>query len=140
MNLQGKTCCALVFGEWSYHTCGAKAKIERDGKFYCGRHDPEKIAAKRAERNAKWDADWEAKQKQREAEEQAKREQERKAAALDWLEAFFKRDTPFGKFPCVRLNLDLLKVEAVKADIEDSRNVGATLLDVVEYVKRREAK
>ncbi len=36
-------------------TCGNKAKVEVDGLHYCGTHDPNKVAAKRAERTAKWE-------------------------------------------------------------------------------------
>ena len=41
---------------WSRHTyaCGKTAKVERDGKWYCGIHDPVRVAAKRAERDAEY--------------------------------------------------------------------------------------
>lgn len=40
-------------GRW-YHTSGClnTATIERDGKWYCGTHDPEKIKARRDKRDA----------------------------------------------------------------------------------------
>jgi hypothetical protein len=61
--LAGKTCCApisMAHG-WRFRDCGAAAKVERDGKFYCKRHDPVAIAAKHAARSAKWEAEWKAK-------------------------------------------------------------------------------
>lgn len=53
-------CCAEV---WQRHSmrpycCGAKAKVERDGKFYCGRHDPVASAAKAAARATEFDKEW----------------------------------------------------------------------------------
>ncbi len=48
------------------HMCRKKATIERDGKPWCKLHDPERVAAKRAEREARWNAEHDA-QKQVEA-------------------------------------------------------------------------
>lgn len=31
---------------WYWHQCDRPAKVERDGKHYCGVHDPERRAAK----------------------------------------------------------------------------------------------
>ena len=48
-----KRCCERVYGpgRWSIgHQCTSKAKIEHDGRHYCGRHDPQAKAKKEAER------------------------------------------------------------------------------------------
>ena len=37
--------------------CANKGKVERDGKWYCGVHDPEKRKARVAANTAKWEAD-----------------------------------------------------------------------------------
>lgn len=44
--------------------CQRKATIEREGKNYCGQHDPVAVAKKRKEREAAWDAEHDRKQKQ----------------------------------------------------------------------------
>lgn len=44
------TCCESVRepGTWPrFHSCGRTAKVEVDGKWYCGIHDPVKRKAKR---------------------------------------------------------------------------------------------
>jgi hypothetical protein len=50
------TCCAKISDNdrWRpyYHSCGKNAKYEREGKFYCGTHDPVAVAAKRDARSA----------------------------------------------------------------------------------------
>ena len=50
-------CCGSVRGEklhrrYTYHQCGANAKVEREGKFYCLRHDPQARKAKQDVRYA----------------------------------------------------------------------------------------
>lgn len=40
----------------TYAPCGKPAKVDHDGKRYCGIHDPVKKAKKRADRDAKWDS------------------------------------------------------------------------------------
>lgn len=51
----GQKCCRtlLGYGCRTFH-CKNAAKVERDGRFYCGVHDPEKDKARRAARDAKW--------------------------------------------------------------------------------------
>ena len=83
-------CCGTVLpaGAYRTHPCHNGAKIQRDGKWYCGTHDPVAIKEKRDKKNAEHNAKWEADQKLR-AEAAAKRnEQERRAACFpDLLEA-----------------------------------------------------
>ena len=47
-------CAERVYpsGSWCGHDCTKTVKVERDGKWYCGIHDPVKVAEKRAERAA----------------------------------------------------------------------------------------
>ena len=55
MKFEGKTCDEKVRdkGMWpSYHDCKKKAKALRDGRFYCGIHDPVRIAERQAKRYA----------------------------------------------------------------------------------------
>lgn len=56
----GTTCCNPA--GWGGR-CGKPAKMQHNGKFYCGVHDPVKRAAKHAERDAAWRAKWAYQQK-----------------------------------------------------------------------------
>jgi hypothetical protein len=38
--------------------CSKTGKVERDGKWYCGVHDPETVAARNAKRTAEFEKDW----------------------------------------------------------------------------------
>lgn len=56
----GERCSATVYSRDAWlrgHPCAKPAKVERDGKWYCGVHDP----AAKAERDAKRRAAWVAK-------------------------------------------------------------------------------
>lgn len=57
MSNEKHTCTTLVYSSWSirWGGCGKPAKVERNGRWYCGIHDPVKLAAKRAERDAKYE-------------------------------------------------------------------------------------
>ena len=78
------TCCAAM-GTFFTQTCGKNAKFERDGKWYCGTHDPVAFAAKREERNAAYAAKWQA-MNARHSEEAAKRkETQRRSDCFDEL-------------------------------------------------------
>ena len=49
-------CCAVMFSESIRgRACPHRAKVCRNGKYYCGKHDPEIRALRRAQRIAKWD-------------------------------------------------------------------------------------
>lgn len=52
-----ETCSEKIWNGWgrNHYRCENKAKVERDGKPYCGVHDPEKRKKKDAERKAEWD-------------------------------------------------------------------------------------
>jgi uncharacterized Zn finger protein (UPF0148 family) len=49
-------CQVEVWNRYHYRSypCGRTAKAEKDGKHYCGIHDPAKVDAKRAEREARY--------------------------------------------------------------------------------------
>lgn len=51
-------CCASVFGKWSSHNCENKAKMEHEGKWYCGIHDPVRKAEKDRAWREKFDREW----------------------------------------------------------------------------------
>lgn len=57
-----QTCCAQVHSSFGvgFHTCGNKAKMQHDGKWYCGVHDPVKRAAQQKKRDAEWRAKYDA--------------------------------------------------------------------------------
>ena len=44
-------------GRFSSSPCARTAKVERNGKHYCGIHDPVSVAEKRAKRDAEWRAE-----------------------------------------------------------------------------------
>ena len=51
-------CSEQVYGTaWGGSRCSRKMKVMRNGKPYCGQHDPEKVTAKNTARNAKWEAE-----------------------------------------------------------------------------------
>lgn len=50
-------CQARVWSGFQMYDCSKKSKVERDGKWYCGTHDPVRVKEKKDARSAKWDAD-----------------------------------------------------------------------------------
>jgi hypothetical protein len=51
------TCSAQIkVDDWHWGKCSKEATIERDGKWYCGRHDPVKVQARRDKSHAKYEA------------------------------------------------------------------------------------
>ena len=48
-------CCKRVWRDHRDYPCARSGKVERDGKWYCGLHDPESRKRKDTERRAKWD-------------------------------------------------------------------------------------
>ena len=49
-------CCGGIWDGVSScsYPCGNKGKVQRDGKWYCGTHDPQKVVARRLKNEAKW--------------------------------------------------------------------------------------
>ncbi len=83
--MEKKRCSEIVFGANAFHqhACSNTGKIERDGKFYCGIHDPIAVTARMNARNKKWDREW--------AEEDAARERNKTLSpetARELIEAF----------------------------------------------------
>jgi len=71
-------CSARVYaGSFTGHPCTRNAKVLREGKPYCGTHDPVAIADKRKAKHAQWDQEakekgirWAAEEKRRKAIQQ----------------------------------------------------------------------
>jgi hypothetical protein len=57
------TCCANRFNGYRRYICGKTAKAERDGKWYCGIHDPVRLKAIRDKTYARYRAESEAQDK-----------------------------------------------------------------------------
>ena len=53
----------LRSGGWDSYACTYKAKMQHEGKGYCGVHYPVRVAARRAEASRKWKAEFDAKMK-----------------------------------------------------------------------------
>lgn len=49
-------CSEKVFRDWHNYPCGSNATVERDGKWYCGRHDPVAVKARQEKAHAKYEA------------------------------------------------------------------------------------
>ena len=58
MSIAPKHACAEVImpDGWHSQSCGAKASIEHESKWYCKRHNPIKRGAERARKTALWKA------------------------------------------------------------------------------------
>ena len=54
MDLKGKVCETDVWEGFHYHQCRKPAKIEVDGHYYCGLHDPIRRKVKDDERYKKY--------------------------------------------------------------------------------------
>lgn len=50
-------CCGQRWFHFSWVSCGKTGKTERDGKFYCGRHDPVRRKEKEDARSAKFETE-----------------------------------------------------------------------------------
>lgn len=75
-------CCGQIFNNYHYHQCFNKGKVERDGKWFCGIHDPVKIAERDAVKRKQWDDERAERFRQRNLEE---RQQECTAKILSML-------------------------------------------------------
>jgi hypothetical protein len=81
MTKEKHKCCEIVWpaGAFRGHQCHNSAKIQRDGKWLCGTHDPVAVIEKRNKKNAELRAEAAVRQRLQ-AEAAAKRnEQERRA-------------------------------------------------------------
>lgn len=60
-----EVCIHRIWKDFHHYQCGKKAKANRNGKPYCGTHDPVKRAEKVAKRTAAFDVQWAASEKKR---------------------------------------------------------------------------
>ena len=51
-------CCEKVWQEYRWGKCTRDASVERDGKWYCWQHDPERTARKEQVRREASEAKW----------------------------------------------------------------------------------
>lgn len=54
-------CCETIWtppDQYHGRACAKPVKAERDGKHYCAIHDPERVKAKRLERDLSWASDY----------------------------------------------------------------------------------
>lgn len=81
-------CCQRVYaGSFSGYPCRKPAKVEHDGRHYCGTHDPVRVKVKAAERQAARDAKFNAEQTARQLQRETRDAQEKNAARYLWLRA-----------------------------------------------------
>jgi len=86
--MAGQVCCKPVYSPGALignrcHPCGAKAKHIRDGKPYCGRHDPVARKAKDDAKTAARAAGWERLNASRAKAAAEAAEQKRRAECYD---------------------------------------------------------
>jgi hypothetical protein len=74
---ESQKCSNRFFDRWGSHLCQNKAKVERDGKPYCNRHDPVACKARDDARRSKWQQKW-----KEEREQQAKNKRRAEAGEL----------------------------------------------------------
>ncbi len=48
-------CSEKVFKGWHTYACSNPAKVERNAKWFCGTHDPERVAARKAKKDGERD-------------------------------------------------------------------------------------
>lgn len=77
------TCCGDVWLSYRWVKCTKTGKVERDGKHYCGIHDPVAIKAKKDKQHAKWKQEWDAEAAANKAKAAAAAEQKRRADCYD---------------------------------------------------------
>lgn len=118
------TCCGRISLGAFYGSklCGKTAKFDRDGKHYCGTHDPVTIAEKDAIKNAAWKAKYEAIHAARDAAKAKQAEIERRAdcytellEALQRLVLNANGDAVTGYFDVPVTNIEAAKAAITKA-------------------------
>lgn len=78
-------CCGVIFERGYAWECGKNAKYERDGKHYCGVHDPVAVAARRQKSFDKHKAEWDARAAMRRDQRDKQKNIEQEAARYRWL-------------------------------------------------------
>ncbi len=61
--MEKKLCCGHTSDRLGIYACTKKAKFEREGKWYCGIHDPVARSEKSEARFEKWKAEYQEKEK-----------------------------------------------------------------------------
>lgn len=105
--MNGATCCKEVWtGPRCFRAapCGAAAKVERDGKPYCLRHDPVRIAERERSKKAEREARRDRLVNERRRVEDERAERDRRAAC----------------FPGLVAALTEIRIAAVDADLRAS--------------------
>ena len=83
MTTEAKTCCASTWSGYWNKPCRNIGKVERDGKWYCGIHDPAAVKKKQDARNAAYEAGRKEWQAGIDAQVKARNELARRAACFD---------------------------------------------------------
>lgn len=93
MTEQVRMCCEIIRGSfsWSGHACPHRAKVERDGKWYCGTHDPVAAKARRDKKHAEWDEQHRKEIAFAKARNDARQEADRRARRYDDMLAALRR-------------------------------------------------
>lgn len=93
-----KPTCSKSVWYAGYHTfpCTNPGKVQRDGKWYCGIHDPVRLEARRAERVAKEKAEFRARQERAARQDAERRERNRRADLFPELVATLETVSAFG--------------------------------------------
>lgn len=58
---KGEMCSVYVYEKTSFtgtRRCWNKGRVKRDGKWYCGQHDPEKVSERARKRDEEYGAKW----------------------------------------------------------------------------------
>jgi len=77
--MNAKKCSKRISGGFHSYQCSKSGKIERDGRWYCGTHDPVRIKEKREESARKWREMFRAQRSASEQREKDEAEQKRRA-------------------------------------------------------------
>ena len=77
--MNAKKCSERISGRFHSYQCSKSGKIERDGRWYCGTHDPVRIKEKREESTRKWSERFRAQRSASEQREKDEAEQKRRA-------------------------------------------------------------
>ena len=91
-------CSVRVYSGGSYmgYPCGKSAKVERDGKHYCGTHDPVRVAARAAARETEFQHRWQAQKQAQKAADAERAETKRRADAYPALVAALDEILSYG--------------------------------------------
>lgn len=82
---KGTQCCVRVHSKLSYRgkPCGKAAKVVRDGKPYCGMHDPVQVKARREKSYLEWKEREDANSAASAKAEAERAERDRRAGCFD---------------------------------------------------------